>query len=156
MPLAKHLSSHLRAAFDGGSFSETNFADLLGDLTLTEALAKPIGRNSAAALTYHTHFYVLGVLNVLRGLALDTSDGASWQTPDFESEASWRAFVEELLNTGRACADALSKLSDEQVWSYFADPKYSSVFTNVYGITEHLYYHLGQLSLIKRALRAKS
>ena len=153
--LGRHLGKHLRAAYFGGSFSETNLEALLADVTHAEATARPYGANSIAALCSHVHFYVRGVLSVMRGEPLDTSDAASWAEQPPADEAEWRGRVAKLLAEGTACAEALGQLGNEAVWGYFADPKYSSVFTNVYGITEHLYYHIGQMMLLKRVLRGR-
>ena len=152
MTLPQHLGKHFRQAYTGGSFSERNLREELSDMPLSVARRTTPGGNSVLALVYHLHFYVRGVASVLAGGPLDTDDAASWATPAVTTEEAWRALVDEVLREGEVLAKALEALPEEGVWAPFHDPRYSSVFTNAMGVLEHVYYHLGQIVIVKRAI----
>lgn len=50
-------------------------------------------------------------------------------------------------------ANCVEKMSDEQLEKSFVDEKYGNYRRNIEAIIEHSYYHLGQISLIKKMLR---
>ena len=148
MTLPQHLGKHFRHAYFGGSFSERHLAGELRGTALAQARRSVNGGNSVLAIVYHLHFYVRGVASVLRGDRLDTRDGASWETPVVETDEAWQALVEEVLAEGEVLAKALEGLGEEAVWSPFYSAGNAPVFTNVLGVLEHVYYHLGQIVLI--------
>lgn len=148
--LAQHFGKHYRAAFAGGNWSDNSLRQHLEGLPLAEATRRHGAANSIAAIAYHLHYFVNGVLNVLTGQPLDTRDAPSWETPAFATQAEWDAFVARLLADGEAVAAAFEALPEEGMWLPFHDPKYSSVFTNGLGILEHTYYHLGQVAVLRR------
>ena len=151
MTLAQHLGKHFRQAYFGGSFSERNLRDELAGMSLPAARRTTAGGNSVVALVYHLHFYVRGVASVLAGGPLDTRDEASWETPDFQTEAAWRAFVTRTLEEGEAFAKTLEALPEEELWKPFYSSANAPTLTNALGILEHVYYHLGQVVLLGRA-----
>ena len=105
-----------------------------------------------AALAYHLHFYVAGMQSALTGGALDTRDGASWETPDIETAEAWTQLVDDALATGEAFAKTLEALSEEQLHEPFYSATNSSTLVNALGVLEHVYYHLGQVVLLGREL----
>ena len=152
--LPQHLARHFRQAYTGGSFSEKHLQRELSGLTFQQATTRS-GRgdtNSIAAIAYHLHFYVLGLETALAGGTLDTRDAASWDTPAIETQAQWDALVAEVLRVGAAFAKTLAALPEAEVWAPFYAPTNSSTFTNALGVLEHVYYHLGQIVVIRKAL----
>lgn len=152
MSLPTTLARHFRQAYTGGSFSERYLAAELRALDHRQATTSVRGANTVAALAYHLHFYVAGMQSALTGGELDTRDNASWDTPAVETEAAWRDVIDATLTTGEAFAKTLETLSEDALHEPFYAPTNSSTLVNALGVLEHVYYHLGQVVLLRREL----
>lgn len=65
-------------------------------------------------------------------------------------------FTDQLFKTAERAAALLEKSDNEVLYGFFGNEKYGSTFKNVFGIIEHLNYHLGQIVLIKKHLRKQN
>ncbi|MEZ5031918.1 MAG: DinB family protein [Saprospiraceae bacterium] len=151
MESAKDLATRFReVVLDGKWIANTNFQDRLTGVTLPQASRRIGSLNSIAMLTYHIHYYIAGVLNVLRGGDLVIRDRYSFDLPELNTEEAWDALRQALYRDAEAFAGAVEQLSEEQLDSTFVDEKYGTYRRNIEGIIEHSYYHLGQVSLIRK------
>ena len=50
-------------------------------------------------------------------------------------------------------ANQVELMSDEKLEEIFVDEKYGNYRRNIEGVIEHSYYHLGQISLIKKMMK---
>lgn len=148
------IASRFREVILNGTWISTNFKAQLSDVTLEEALTKHGDLNTIALLTFHIHYYVAGVLNVLEGGQLEIRDKYSFDMPPLHSEAEWDAMRDALWNDAEKFAQRVEEMSDSQLWSAFADEKYGNFYRNLEGMVEHCYYHLGQVVMLKKLIRA--
>ncbi len=148
------LANRLREVILNGRWiANTNFQDQLSDLSWQEAVAKTGSANTIAALTFHIHYYIGGILNVLQGGSLDIRDKYSFDMPPVESEQDWEALKNRLWTDTEKFAQAVEQLTPEQLNAAFVDEKYGSYQRNIDAMIEHSYYHLGQVVLIKKLVR---
>ncbi|MCB0595975.1 MAG: hypothetical protein H6557_25915 [Lewinellaceae bacterium] len=49
-------------------------------------------------------------------------------------------------------ADHVENMPDEKLEEVFVDEKYGTYRRNIEGVIEHSYYHLGQISLIRKMI----
>lgn len=147
------LANRIREVILSGKWiANTNLKELLSDVSQGMAMKKTGQHNSIAALTFHIHYYLSGVMRVLEGGPLDIRDQYSFDMPPMNSEADWKSLQETLWSDAERFANVVEKLSREQLVADFANPKYGSVYRNIEAIIEHSYYHMGQISLIKRLI----
>lgn len=147
------LASRIREVFlDGRWIANTNYQTLLSDVHWPLAVRTIGSLNSIAALTYHVRYYLLGVLRVLEGGTLDIRDRYSFDFPALTCEEDWIDLKSTLLTGATAFAQTVGQIPQEKLESAFADPQYGTYRRNIEGIIEHSYYHLGQISLIKKQL----
>lgn len=137
---------------DGKWIANTNFKSQIEDLTRDQATQKIGTLNTIAALTFHLNYYMAGLLNVLRGGALEIRDKYSFDLPPINSEADWKKLKDEFLANSEAFVKVVADMPDAKLDAPFADEKYGSVLRNIEGVIEHSYYHLGQVSLIKKSV----
>ncbi|MES2555583.1 MAG: DinB family protein [Bacteroidota bacterium] len=147
------LAKHLRDIHTGGNWTTTNLKDTLTDVTWEEAGKSLFGLNSIAVLTYHVTYYVDVLLKVLEGGPLDSKDEYSFQLPVIGSQSAWEQLIANALATAEKTADLIEKLPEEQLFDPFTDEKYGNYYRNIAGIIEHMHYHLGQISLLKKLVR---
>lgn len=151
--LPQTTAKHLRGVYFGENWTEVNLKKVLSDVTLEEAMVSVHGLNSIAKLTFHVNYFVFEVAKVLRGEPLTARDKYSWTHPEMHTEADWQAFLEKVWEDGEAFAALIEAMPEEKYWGDFADPKYGKYCSNLWGIIEHLYYHLGQIAVIKKIIR---
>ncbi len=136
--------------------ANTNFKAQLSDISWEQATQKIGNLNTIAALTFHIHYYIAGVLNVLKGGTLDIRDKYSFDLPPIESQEDWEKLLHNMWNDAEQFADLIEEMPDEKLSEDFVDRKYGTYQRNIDGMIEHSYYHLGQISLIKKMLLTTS
>jgi uncharacterized damage-inducible protein DinB len=153
MENSSQIANRFREVLLNGKWiANTNFKDQLSGLNWKQATTKIGSLNTIAALTFHINYYIAGVLNVFEGGGLEIRDKYSFDLPEIRSKEEWEKLVNDLLSNSEKFADHLERMSDEKLEETFVDEKYGAYRRNMEGIIEHSYYHLGQISLIKKMI----
>lgn len=153
MNLASQLAKRFREVLlDGLWIANTNFKDQLSAVTWEQAVTKVDSLNTIAMLTFHIHYYIAGVLNVLKGGDLEIKDQFSFDLPPIESEEQWQDLLNRLWTDSEKLASLVEQIPDDKLDEVFVDEKYGTYRRNIDGMIEHSYYHLGQITLIKKML----
>lgn len=137
---------------DGLWIANTNFKDQLSDVTWDQANAKVGSLNTIAMLTFHVDYYIAGIVNVFKGGELEIKDKYSFDLPAIESQEQWEELLNKLWTDSERFAVLLEQMPDSQLNEVFVDEKYGTYLRNIDGMIEHSYYHLGQITLIKKLL----
>jgi uncharacterized damage-inducible protein DinB len=137
---------------DGYWIANTNFKDKLSEVTWEQAIAKIDSLNTIAMLTFHIHYYIAGIVNVLEGGELEIKDQFSFDLPPIESAEQWEALLNRLWTDSEKFALLVEQMADSKLDEVFVDEKYGTYRRNIDGMIEHAYYHLGQITLIKKML----
>lgn len=157
MENSKQIANRFREVLlDGTWIANTNYKDQLSDVTWTQAIHKIGSLNTIAALTYHINYYIRGVLNVFEGGELEIRDKYSFDLPPIESAEDWEKLRNDTTTNAEKFASHLERTPDEKWEEVFVDEKYGTYRRNIEGMIEHSYYHLGQISLIKKMLQEQS
>ena len=144
------IAKHFRELYFGGSWTWSDLQSILKNVTWQQAIKKTEGFNTIAALVYHIHYFVKVGADFLEYGKLEGSDKLSFDHPPITSEENWNAFLEEVWKYGKRFSELTAKLSDSKLQETFSDKKYGIYFRNLMGTIEHGYYHLGQISILKR------
>lgn len=153
--LTTHLAKHFRELHFGGNWTWVNLKDTLSDVSWEEAIT-PVGDcNTIVKLSYHIHYYVKAVLNVLRGNDLDAHDKFSFDHPSIQSKEDWENFLKLCWKDAEEFSERVEKFPEEKLWELLSEEKYGNYFRNLQGIIEHSHYHLGQIVILKKVLRSE-
>jgi hypothetical protein len=153
MSLSATLANRFREViFNGTWVANTNYQDRLQDLTWQQATTQINSYNTIALLTFHINYYVEGVLCVFQGGELSIRDKFSFDAPEITSQEDWNTLKNNLFTNSEALAKEFEKLSDEELHQPFVKEAYGTYLRNIEGMIEHCYYHLGQISLIKKTV----
>lgn len=156
MSSAVQLSKRFREVLlDGLWIANTNFKDQLSGVSWEQAVTKVSSLNTIAMLTFHIHYYIAGIINVFEGGALEVKDQYSFDLPVIESQAQWEELLSRLWADAEKFAGLVERIPDDQLDEVFADEKYGTYRRNIDGMIEHSYYHLGQITLIKKLLTSQ-
>jgi len=147
------ISKRFREVFLNGTWiANTNYKDLLAHVEWKQAIKKIGSLNTIATLTLHINYYVSGILNVFEGGGLEIRDKYSFEFPMIESKEDWENIRNKLFANSVTFAKHIERMSNEQLDQPFVDEKYGNYRRNIEGIIEHSYYHLGQISLLKKMI----
>ncbi len=156
MKTSVQLANRFREVILNGKWvANTNLRDQLTGVTLEQALTKVGSLNSIASLTFHINYYISGVLNVFEGGELEIRDKYSFDMPPLRSEEDWHKLTSELWANAEKFADHVEVMPEEKLEQVFVDEKYGDFRRSIEGMIEHSYYHLGQITLIKKLIAEK-
>lgn len=128
------------------------FRDQLSHVDWKQATTRIGSLNTIAALTYHINYYIAGILNVFEGGALEIRDKYSFDLPPIRSKEDWDNLLNGMWANAEKFAAHVERMPDEQLEEPFVDEKYGNYRRNIEGVIEHSYYHLGQVSLIRKMI----
>ncbi len=138
---------------DGTWIANTNFKHQLTGLDWKTATTQVGQLNTIALLAQHIHYYIKGINQVFRGGSLDISDQYSFDFPPITSQHQWEAFLLQFWEDAETFASCIESMPEEKLEEGFVDEKYGTYRRNIDGMIEHSYYHLGQISLVKKLLQ---
>ena len=154
MESSKHLAIRFKEVLLNGTWiANTNYQNILSDITWQQATQKIKSLNSIYALTFHINYYLAGILQVFKGGNLEIKDKFSFDCPKLQSQKDWNHLLAELKSNAEEFAQLIEFMTEEQLDAEFVDKKYGSYRRNIEGTIEHCYYHLGQISLIKKLIQ---
>ena len=153
MNLPHQLAQRFREVYLNGRWvALTNFKDQLDQTSWQQAIQKVGELNTIAALTFHVNYYLAGVIQVFEGGDLTIRDKYSFDMPEVKSEEDWKALKESLYASAAKFADHVEQMTQEQLEAVFVKEEYGNYYRSIEGMIEHGYYHLGQISIIRKMI----
>ncbi|WP_295204382.1 DUF1572 domain-containing protein [uncultured Chryseobacterium sp.] len=153
MSSAKQLAKRFREVLlDGVWIANTNFKDQLSGVTWKQAIIEIGSLNTIAMLTFHIDYYIAGLVHVFEGGNLEIRDRYSFNLAPIESQDQWEGLLNKLWENAEKFASLLEQMPDAKMNEVFVDEKYGTYLRNIDGMIEHCYYHLGQITLIRKLL----
>ncbi len=147
------MANRLREVLLNGHWiANTNYKEQIIDLNWQQATQRIADLNTIAALTYHINYYLDGLLNAFENGKLEISDRYSFELPPITSEKGWNELVAKFLANAERFANKVERMEDDTFDRIFIDEKYGTYLRNIEGVIEHSYYHLGQITLIKKLI----
>ncbi len=154
MTNGEHIAQHVRQFYKGKNWTWVWFEEVMKDVDWKEATQSAGGFNSIAALVYHMHYYVRLQTHVLMGGLMEGYDMDPFNAPPVRNAEDWQAQQEQVYAEGEAFAQMIETFSDTRLEETFLEKRYGSIYRNLHGNIEHMHYHLGQIVLLKKMLRA--
>lgn len=156
MDTSTKLAQRFREVILNGTWiANTNFRDQLTDLDVEIANSQVQSLNTISILAQHIHYYIVGVKNVFKGGELAISDRLSFSFEPFSTQIEWDVFLEKLWIDAEEFANLIERFSNEKLQENFVNIQYGTYGRNIEAMIEHCYYHLGQITLIKKLLVGK-
>ena len=154
MNLPQQIAAQFREVhLDGKWVVTTNLKAELSNLTWKQATTKIDSLHTIATLAFHINYYVAGILHVLEGGSLNIRDTYSFDHSPIESESDWKKLQHKIYNDAEKFASLVAQMPPEKLHEDFAGEKYGSYYKNIHALIAHIYYHLGQIILIKKMIK---
>lgn len=152
----KDLANRLREVLLSGKWiANTNFKEQITCISWEQAIEKIENLNTISLLTFHVNYYLKGLLQVFEGGNLEIKDKFSFDMPEIVSETDWLNLVNEFVSNAERFINHVEKMDDNLLKQPFVKEEYGSYLRNIEAQIEHSYYHLGQVSLIKKLVMQK-
>ena len=152
----KDLANRLREVLLSGKWiANTNFKEQITSISWEQAIEKIENLNTISLLTFHVNYYLKGLMQVFEGGNLEIKDKFSFDMPEIVSETDWLNLVNEFVSNAERFVNHVEKMDDHLLKQPFVKEEYGSYLRNIEAQIEHSYYHLGQVSLIKKLVMQK-
>ena len=149
----KDLANRLREVLLNGKWiANTNFKEQITSITWEQAIEKVENLNTISLLTFHINYYLKGLLNVFVGGNLEIKDKFSFDMPEITSEKDWLNLLDEFVSNAEKFINHVENMDDNLLSQPFVKEEYGTYLRNIEAQIEHSYYHLGQISLIKKLI----
>lgn len=153
MNIAQLTAEHYYKAFYGDNWSEIDFKEVLDGVSFTEALSiTPASPNSIAAIIYHVTFYSKTILQRLQGNNPKINDANGFDMPEIKTESGWQTLKQLCFEAANDLTTAIKNIPDDK-WEEPIFKYHDTFYKTIAGVTEHAYYHLGQIVILKKVLR---
>ncbi len=153
METSNQIANRFREVILNGEWiANTNYQKQLSDVPWKQAVSEVKNLNTIAVLAFHINYYIEGVLNVFENGSLEIRDKYSFDLPPITVESQWKTLLDNMWINTEKLAGHIERMTEEEMESIFVDKKYGTYRRNIEGLIEHSYYHLGQISLIKKMI----
>jgi hypothetical protein len=157
MQLNQYLANRTEEVLLNGKWiANTNFKEQIESVSWREATTKIDELNTIALLTFHVDYYLGGLNQVFDGGTLDIKDKFSFDMPAITSDEDWQELKKQFIINAEKFVNHINNMTEEKINSDFIDSRYGTYLRNIDGMLEHAYYHLGQISLIKKMILKKN
>lgn len=129
-----------------------NFKEALQDVDAALA-QKSLGNdtNSIWLLVFHLVYWRTTVINRLNG-SIDPPPFKDMSLPDILDEANWKQTLLDFENTYHQLRSTISHFKEEHLHKPSPKPE-QTFYQLMMGCLEHDAYHLGQIVMVKKAVR---
>ncbi len=153
MNYSQALSIRLREVLlDGKWIANTNFKAQITNVTWQQATFRVGNLNTIALLTFHINYYLQGLNDAFESGKLEIRDKYSFNATPINSEEDWQNLIDSFITNAERFIKQVAKLDETKLDEPFIDPMYGDYHRNIEGMIEHTYYHLGQISLIRKLI----
>ncbi len=154
------FADQLERIAEGDPWYGPNIDQVLADIITTDAAAHPIpNAHSIWEITLHLTAWVREVQRRLQLGIWQMPEEGDWPAPEAVSPANWSAAVNALSDAHAALAEELSRFPEGRLDESLGGTRDHAMGSGqtyrqmLHGLLQHDAYHLGQISLLKKALR---
>lgn len=161
MSLRTTIRDHLLGIWAGEPWYGSSSKQILEDVTAAEAAARPLpGAQTIWETALHMAAWTEEATSRVRGNRAKDPDGGDWPGVTDTTPAAWISATDRLRAARYALLEALEKAHEEDLYMLVGNHAEASTTKvtraqTASGLVEHDVYHLGQIALLKKSLRAK-
>ena len=152
MSESARLADQLHKALKGEPWYGPSWHAVLEGLSVKDAVRRPIpqGHSIGEVVLHVITWHEVATKRLAGGTPPQPTDEQDWPKVNFDTEHEWQAATHRLFVTGAALADAIGALPDSR-WDEQRPNNAGTWYHLGCGMLQHDLYHLGQVSLLKKA-----
>jgi uncharacterized damage-inducible protein DinB len=154
MRAVERIADQAQKMFSGGAWHGPSVLEVLAGVDANLAASHPIpGAHSIWELVLHLIATQAILLRRIRGETAGLKEEEFWPAVPAASESAWAQTVARLEQQEAELRQAISAFPEERLDALLT-AEGSSAYNNFHGYVQHNAYHVGQISLLKKAGRA--
>jgi hypothetical protein len=155
MKINELIARHILEVHEGNNWTEVDVSQTLRDVTMEEATCRTIASpNTIAALLQHLTFWNRVIVKRIHGIAVAERADNGYFVPELLDEADWQRLKADNLKSAHELAGAIRQF-DVDALELAILPDHDTAYRNLQGSVEHVHYHLGQMVILKKLIRAQ-
>lgn len=144
------IVDQLKRIYDGPAWHGPSLKELLADVSVERAAARPAGAHSIWELVLHITSWERAAAEALRGAAMPAMPWPDdWPPVPQGGRDAWVETKEELKRTHKMLVFAAEELRDDRLSEVVAGRKYDFYYL-LHGMAQHAAYHGGQIALLRK------
>lgn len=147
MKVIEAIAQHFYEVNYGNNWTDAAVKDVLDGITHDQATKQIGGANSIALLLFHMDFYNMVVYDRLVDVTRKFDHEESLQPPVINSETDWQQLQETYFKNVDKIHKAILAFDETRLFEKITT---NTPYKNLHGLVEHIHYHLGQISLLKK------
>lgn len=156
MNIQTQIAQHLLQVTEGDNWTDVNIADTIKDISVEEATHRTeASPNTIASLIHHLSYWNRIIIQRINGIKPNIPESNGFDMPALKTDQDWGNLKKDHFASVHELADAILKVDEARLEQPIL-PDYSSVYKNLQGTVEHIHYHLGQIVILKKLVRAKA
>jgi len=150
----ERILDQYKRSWDGEAWHGPSLREVLRDVTASEANARLIAEaHTIAEIVHHLTYWRWAAVERVAGKLVSPAHDEQWPPIRDASESAWQEALALLESRQQALMHTLEKLSDERLAQPIVGRNYN-LYVQLHGNLQHDIYHIGQIALLKRAVRA--
>lgn len=155
MKITELIAQHILEVHEGNNWTEVDITQTLEDVTVEEATCRTVASpNTIAALLQHLTFWNRVIVKRINGIVVAEREDNGYFVPELLDEADWQRLKADNLKSAHELAAAIRQFNVEALELPIL-PEHSTAYRNLQGSVEHAHYHLGQMVILKKLIRAQ-
>ena len=156
MKEVERIAKQIHLAYYYGFWGGGSIRDLFRSLTFSDAALHPIpGAHSAWEIALHLTIWNDIFRSRIEGEDSGYSYLTDWPAPAEATEANWTFTLNDLDYAYKSLLGAVRKLKMKGLYELVPGKKFT-FYEMLHGISQHDYYHAGQVMMLKKAIMVKS
>ncbi len=147
MKIIEAIAQHFREVNYGNNWTDASVKDVLQNISFEQAMKKTGNANTIAILLFHMDFYNMVVYDRLVGIKRKFEHEESLQQPNITTEEDWQQLQKAYFENVDKIHKAIIAFNESHL---FEETTRNTPYKNLHGLIEHIHYHLGQISLLKK------
>ena len=155
MKITSLIAQHLTDVHEGNNWTDVNIADTLKDVTADEAMmVTKASPNTIASLLHHITFWNRLMIKRMRGVNVLVDEHNGYNVPPLQTEDDWQQQQIDNNLSAHELAASMAGFDESKLFEPLLKDG-SSAYKNFQGTVEHVHYHLGQMLILKKLIKAE-
>ena len=146
MKFSEAIAQHFYEVNYGNNWTDASVKDALQGITWEQASKKIGAANTIASLLFHMDFYNMVVYDRLLGNKRNFEHEESLRV-EINNEEDWQELQDRYFANVAKIHQAILQFDESLL---FEQKTKNTPYKNLHGLIEHIHYHLGQISLLKK------
>ena len=145
----ERILNEFQNIFFGNAYFGKSLFEQLEELSLWQVFASPISQShNIFEITSHILFWLKDINSKMNGEKIKFDESKNWITNYNRDEIEWKKLLSEIKFVSQEIKKKISNFSDSDFEKQIAE--YSN-YTLIIGAITHMVYHLGEISILKKA-----